>query len=191
MKVIYRGKTKTGKEILIRYPEMGDLEKLLEYINTLSDERTFIRAQGEHQTLESEKKWLEDRLKEIEEKKSVHLLVFSGDALAGASEIHMMDRTEKHIGILGITIAKKFRGEGIGKTLMDLIIKEAKKELPELKIITLEVFSTNEIARNMYKKVGFIEYGLLPEGITRNGKFEDGVLMYKKVNTSEDCPLKY
>ena len=176
MKIVYQGKTKTGKEIIIRYPEVGDLEKLLQYINTLSDEKTFIRYQGEHETLESEEKWLKKRIKEIEEKKTVHLLVFSGDTLAGACEIHMMDKTEKHVGILGITIAKNFRGDGLGKMLMNLIIEEAKKELPGLKIITLQVFSTNEIAINLYKSVGFINYGLLPKGVSRNNKFEDEVL---------------
>lgn len=181
MKVVYQGKTKTGKDILVRYPDIRDLEKLLKYINELSDERIFIRYQGEHETLESEKKWLKRRLTEVEDKKTVHLLVFSGDTLVGASEIHMMDKTERHIGVFGITIAKSFRGEGIGKLLMDLIIKEAKKELIELRIITLEVFSANEMAKNLYKKIGFMDYGLLPDGVFRNNTYENVNLMYKKI----------
>ena len=181
MKIIYQGKTRSGKEFVIRYPEMDDLEKLLNFINELSDERTFVRYQGEHETLESERKWLEGRLKEIEDKKSVHLLAFSENKLIGACEIHLRDKTEKHIGILSITVAKDLRGEGIGKTLMDLIIKESGKELPGLKIITLEVYSTNDIARKLYEKLGFIVYSTLPNGITRSGKFEDSILMYKNV----------
>lgn len=181
MKIIYQGKTKTEKDVFIRYPEMGDLEKLLNFINEISDERTFIRYQGEHETLESEKKWLEGRLKEIENKKTVHLLAFSENELAGATEIRLRDKTEKHIGVFGITVAKTFRGEGIGKTLMDLIIKEAVRELAELTIITLEVYSTNETAKNLYKKMGFVEYGHLPGGIKRNNKYEDAILMYKNI----------
>lgn len=181
MKIIYQGKTNKGKDILIRYPEIGDLEKLLNYINEISDERTFITYQGEHETKESEGKWLKGRLKEIDNKKTVHLLAFSNKKLAGATEIHLMDKTEKHIGVLGITVTKTFRGEGIGKILMDLIIKEAIKELSGLKMITLQVYSTNENAKNLYKKMGFVDYGILPEGITRNGKFEDAIFMYKKI----------
>lgn len=182
MKIVYQGKTKTGRDVLIRYPEVGDLEKLLNFINEISDERTFIRYQGEHETKESEEKWLKGRLEEIDNKKTVHLLAFSDNELAGATEIHLRDKTEKHIGVFGITVAKTFRGEGIGKILMDLIIKEAIKELSELRMITLEVYSTNENAKNLYRKMGFVDYGLLPEGITRNNKFEDAVLMYKKIN---------
>jgi len=181
MKIVYQGKTKTGKEITIRYPEVGDLEQLLKYINTLSDERTFIRYQGEHETLESEKKYLKKKLDEIKNKKTVHLLVVHNGKIVGASDINMRDKTEKHIGLFGIAMAKDFRGEGIGKLLMDLVLKEAKKELEGFKIAVLEVYSTNNIATKLYSKMGFIEYGILPNGVSRNNTFEDAILMYKNV----------
>jgi ribosomal protein S18 acetylase RimI-like enzyme len=181
MRTVYKGKTKKGNDILIRYPKMGDLEQLLNFINEISDERTFIRYQGEHETLKSEEKWLKRRLEEINNKKSVQLLAYSGDELIGSTEIHLRDKTEKHVGVLSITVTKNFRGEAVGKTLMGLIIKEALKKLAGLKIITLEVFSTNINAKSLYRKMGFVDYGILPEGIIRNGNFEDAILMYKKI----------
>lgn len=182
MKIVYQGKTKSGKDILVRYPEMSDLKKLLDYINKLSDERTFITYQGEHENLKSEGKWLKGQLKNVENKKTVYLLVFYGDKLIGSCEIHLGDKVEKHIGVLGITIAKEFRGDGLGKILMNLVMTEAKKELSDLKIITLEVYSTNNVAKSLYKKMGFVEYGLLRDGIARNNTFEDCILMYKKID---------
>ena len=181
MTIVYQGKTKTGKDLVIRYPEMSDLEELLNYINTLSDEKTFIRYQGEHETLESEQKFLKKRLKEIKDKKVIHLLAFCDGRLAGGSDIHMMDRTEKHIGLFGITISKDSRGDGIGKILMDRTIKEAIEVIPGLKIITLEVFSSNKIAIDLYKKMGFEIYGKLPDGTCRQDKFEDAIFMYAPV----------
>lgn len=182
MKIIYEGKTKTGKDIIVRYPDISDLENLLNFINTISDERTFITYQGEHETLESEGKWLRGLLERIENKKSTHLLVYCGSELVGQCGIELKSKTSKHIGVLGITIAKNFRGEGIGKLIFDLTLKEAIKALPDLKIITLEVYSTNEIARELYKKMGFVEYGILPGGVSRNNTFEDAILMYKNVS---------
>lgn len=181
MNIVYQGRIKTGKEIIVRYPEIADLEKMLDFINNLSDEKTFVRYQGEHETVESEKKYLESRLEAIKSGKAVHLLVFCDNELIAVSDIHMMDKTERHIGAFGIAVSKSFRGEGVGKILMNLIEEEAKKKLPNLKMITLGVYSTNAIARNMYKKIGFTEYGILPNGISRNGKFDDTVLMYKRV----------
>jgi ribosomal protein S18 acetylase RimI-like enzyme len=181
MKNIYQGTTKTGKEINIRYPEISDLDEMLSYINELSDEKTFVRYQGEHETLESETSYLKSRLEAIKNKKAVHLLVFYKDKLIAASDVHMLDKTEKHVGVFGITVAKDFRGEGLGKLLMELILKEAENEILGLKIVTLEVYSSNLIARKLYKKLGFIEYGRLPNGIIRGGKLEDAVLMHKNI----------
>lgn len=181
MKISFQGKTKKGREIVIRYPEIGNVEKMLNFINEVSRERTFIRYQGEEETLKSETRYLKLKLKAIRNKKSVQLLAFFNNKLVGESEIHMMDKTEKHIGIFGITVKKDFRGEGLGKLLMGLVLKEAKEKIPEIKIATLDVYSTNDIARSLYKKMGFVEYGLLPNGVSRNGKFEDVVLMYKNI----------
>lgn len=181
MKTVYRGKTKTGKEIIIRYPEISDLHEMLKYINDLSDEKTFVKYQGEHETLESETKYLKSRLEAIKNKRAVHLLAYFNNKLIAATDVHLQDKTEQHVGILGISIAKDFRGEGLGKFLLELILNEAQKELPELKIVTLEVYSTNDIAQKMYEKFGFIKYGNLPNGVTRGGKFEDAILMYKNV----------
>ena len=46
-KIVHRGKTKKGLDIVIRYPVEVDVEMLLKYINSLSKECTFIRFQGE------------------------------------------------------------------------------------------------------------------------------------------------
>ena len=51
-KVAYQGKTSKGKELIIRYPNKDDAQLMREYINTLSEERTFIRFQGEKVSLE-------------------------------------------------------------------------------------------------------------------------------------------
>lgn len=181
MKIVYQGKTKKGKDLSVRYPEANDVKEMLRFINELSDEKTFITYQGEHETLESETKYLETRLKEITDKKAVHLLIFYGIQLIAAAEIHMMDKTGRHVGVLGITVAKNFRGEGLGKLLMDLIVKEAEKEMSDLKIVRLEVYSTNSIAQNLYQKMGFEKYGELPDGIYRCGTFENAILMYKNI----------
>ena len=181
MRTVYQETTKKGKDILVRYPEIGDMEEMLKFINELSKEKTFIRYQGEEETPESETKYLKSILEAIKNKKAVHLLVFINNKLVAKSDINKMDKTEKHIGKLGISVKKDFRGEGLGKILIELILKEAKEKIPGIKIVTLEVFSTNDIARNLYKKYGFIEYGMLPNGISRGEKFEDTVLMYKNI----------
>jgi ribosomal-protein-alanine N-acetyltransferase len=182
MKIIYQGKTKKGLDIVIRYPKEGDEKLMCKYINDLSQEKTFVRFQGEEILLKDEINYLNSQLKKIEAKKMITLLVFAGNDLIAIADINMLDKTEKHLGALAISVAKDFRGEGIGKFLMELLLREAEKELVDLKIVTLEVYQANVIAQNLYKEFGFIKYGMLPNGVIRNNAFEDRILMYKNLS---------
>lgn len=103
----------------------------------------------------------------------------------------MEEKIFSHVGVFGITVKKEFRGEGIGKLLMDLTIKEAQKTLKDLRIITLGVFSNNPLAKAIYEKFGFKEYGCLPEGVLHQGKYVDHLYMYKKINGLKINELTY
>lgn len=180
-KIIFEGISKKGKKFHLAYPLESDAQIFCDYINALSQEKTFIRLQGEIINLEEEAKKLNDWLKRIADKKSVELLVFCEEKLVGISAIDMKDKTESHEGSLGISIAKDYRDEGMGEKLMEYILKEAEKNIPQLRIITLGVFSNNPIAKKMYEKFGFKEYGMLPKGILHKGNYVDHIYMYKNI----------
>ena len=75
----------------------------------------------------------------------------------------MQPEAASHVGGVGITIAKDYRGEGIGKILMQSLLDEAENYIPQLRIITLGVYEDNPPALEMYKKLGFQEYGRFPD----------------------------
>lgn len=178
-KIVFKGRSRKGKEIIIRYPDKKDLTAMWKYINNLSKERTYITFQGEKISLKEEEKFLESYLEKISKNKAVMLLAFYEGRLIGNSGIELKDKIEKHIGIFGITIAEGFKGEGIGLKLMELVLKEAENNLLELEIITLGVFSNNNLAKEMYKRFGFSEYGTLPRGVKLENGYVDHIYMYK------------
>ncbi len=150
-------------------------------IHILSKEKTFIRFQGEVLLKKDEKKYLEDYIKKIKVNKAVKLMVFHDKQLIGMADITMEDKISVHVGLFGITVLKEFRGQGIGKLLIDLIINEAKKNIKQLKIIILSVFDGNDRAKNLYKSFGFINYGMLPKGIKYKGEYINHYYMYKNI----------
>lgn len=180
-KIVFQGVTEKDKLILIRYPKKSDAGAMWEYINKLSKEQTYILFQGEEIAFKDEEEYLKKTLEKIEKKKAVQLLVFSSNKLVGISEINLRDKALSHAGMFGISITKEHRGEGIGKKLMEIVLKEAVENLPQLRIVTLGVFSNNLLAKKMHLKFGFKEFGRLPEGILHRGKYVDHIYMYKKV----------
>ena len=177
-KIVFQGVTRKGTAITIRYPKSGDVSAFLKYINALSQERTFILAQGKKFKIEEEKKWLEDKIKNIGKKRTVMLAVFVGKELAGSASVEQESDAFASQGIFHIGIAKKFRGEGIGKLLMALAIEEAALNLKGLRMITLNVFANNPVAINLYKKMGFKKFGSLPKSTLHRGKYVDNYYMY-------------
>ncbi len=65
----------------------------------------------------------------------------------GVATVGLRDKVESHEDVFGISLAKEIRGQGIGKKLMELTLKEAEKNLPMLRIITLGVFGNNYLHR--------------------------------------------
>jgi len=181
MKIVYRGLTKSGQKLIIRYPKASDLLALWRYFNQLSAEKTFITFQGEKISKKYETKWLDDNIEAIRQKKCVFLFVFIDGKFSGVSDITLKERVNKHIGSFGITLSPGARGQGIGKLLMNLVISESQKKLPGLRIITLNCFANNKIALNLYRSLGFTEYGCLPHGLFYHDSFVDEVMMSKAV----------
>ena len=178
-KIIFQTTTKSGKKVSFRYVTLKDACLVMNYINKISAEKTFIRMQGIQKTLKEEKTWIKNFLKNKD--KLVIIGAFVEKEVIGIGDISLGYGATNHVGDFGITVAKKFRGEGIGKKLMELVIQKSIENIKDLKIITLEVFGNNPIAQNLYKKMGFIEYGRLPGGLKRQGEFVDEILMYKKI----------
>jgi len=173
--------TKSSQEIKFRYPIIEDAEILKNYINKISAEQSFLLLQGFQNTTESETKWLQDKLEKISKNQCVYLCGFCDDQLVACAEVELGIEAKSHLGNFGISVALDFRGFGIGEKIMELVIAESIKTMPEMKIIDLEVFGQNQIAQNLYRKLGFIEYGKLPNGLKRKGQFDDAIYMYKKV----------
>ncbi|MBI2013567.1 MAG: GNAT family N-acetyltransferase [Candidatus Colwellbacteria bacterium] len=179
-KIVWRGKI-DGKDIIIRYPKISDAKTARNFINKISKEKSFLMIQGKQLSLKEEKKLLKKWIKDIKRKSMIKLMALHKNEIIGSTDIHLNSGAQKHIGGLGAAVAKDFRGKGLGKLLMKLLLQESRENLKELKIITLEVFAINKIAKNLYKKFGFKEYGRLPRGLFRRNKYTDGILMYKKI----------
>ena len=93
-----------------------------------------------------------------EHPKSIVLLAKVDDSYAGmivAFENFSTFSVAPMINIHDVIVLKEFRGQGVGKALMEKIVEIAQERACSR--ITLEVRHDNEIAQNLYKSKGFAD----------------------------------
>lgn len=162
-----------GRKAVLRAPDWHDLDDFLGLINELVDEHADI-LRSTHSSQGEEVEWLGDRLTAIEKGSLIALVAdIDGRVVASADVAQRMPENPEHshVGVLGIAILKNARGVGLGKVLMDSLLQLARQA--GLKIIILDMFATNAVARRLYEKVGFVEVGKIPKAINRHDKYID------------------
>jgi ribosomal protein S18 acetylase RimI-like enzyme len=68
-----------------------------------------------------------------------------------------VERSRFGVGELGMTVAREWRGRGVGSALLAAAIEQAREQ--GLHKLSLSVFPHNAAALALYRKVGFVEEG--------------------------------
>ena len=84
--------------------------------------------------------------------------------------------------ITNVAVAKEYRGLGVGNKLVEALILYCKSK--KITNMTLEVRESNLVAQNLYKKYGFLEYGIRPNYYADDN--EDAVIMWKVVEEGDN-----
>jgi L-amino acid N-acyltransferase YncA len=165
---------KDGKEVVLRPLKWEDLDDLLDFIHSLVEEDADI-LRDQKPTRGEEAEWLGRRLASIERGEMIDIVAEADGKVVANSEVERRGGAMSHVGYLGIGIRAGYRGIGIGTEIMKTLINESKKM--GLKVLVLDVFDSNKMAKALYQKVGFRENGKIPKGIYKKGKYIDLVRM--------------
>ncbi|MEI6039786.1 MAG: GNAT family protein [Candidatus Berkelbacteria bacterium] len=181
MKIIQEFTTKKNRKVQIVEPTMDLLDEVLAFANKLAKENTFLSFDpGKKIMREDEEKWLATQIeRNTKGISSLRWVIFDGKIIGSVDIYHGMNVREYHIGTIGIMVDRDFRGEGLGTFLMEMIFDCGRKM--GLRTAILDVFSDNEPARALYAKVGMKEYGILPDGLYRNKRFSDKIMLSKRL----------
>ncbi|AEA12590.1 hypothetical protein TUZN_1110 [Thermoproteus uzoniensis 768-20] len=133
-------------------------------------------------SLADEFAWFSETLKALERGDAVFKVAEAGGRLVGTCEIRRNRRRGfGHLGVLGIAVAREWRGRGVGRALLEAALADAcGRRLFDL--VVLEVMAVNERAVKLYERLGFARYGYLPGGAKVRGRAFDVVYMYRECN---------
>lgn len=113
-----------------------------------------------------------------------HLVAIKEGKIIGWCDITALDRPVfAHAGVLGVGVLALYRGQGVGKALINAALLKAK--LKGLTRIELTVREQNLRAIVLYKKLGFVIEGVHKNSIYADGQYENLIsmaLLYSPLN---------
>lgn len=173
--------TKNGIKVIIRDAEPKDAQSLIDVNMNIVNEKIFMMREPDEAiyTIDGEENKIE---RYLNSEGSLYLAAEVNNKVIGYIDFQNggLKRT-KHAGSFSIYILKNYRETGIGSMLLSSLIEWAEKN-PLIEKLTLAVFSTNEKAQILYRKLGFREEGRCPKDMKlSDGTYMDSVLMYKFV----------
>ncbi|MBM3116140.1 GNAT family N-acetyltransferase [Jeongeupia naejangsanensis] len=107
----------------------------------------------------------------VDSNHSHFVAVENGTVIGWCDVFPLPGEMRAHCGVLGIGVAKAFRGKGVGRTLIEAAIEKARNR--GITRIELTVRADNLTARNLYEKLGFLVEGLQRNGWRLHGQYFD------------------
>lgn len=171
----------TGESVTIRSAQPDDATPLLAYVRSVAAETSFFIMQADefNFTDEQERQWIQDHLDGPG--KLTVMAEVSGSVVGFLSFENGPHRRVAHRGTFGFSVARDWRGRGIGTALLQTLIEWAEAN-PLIEKIGMAVFANNERAIRLYRKLGFVEEGRRPREMKLGpGQYVDNILMFRFV----------
>lgn len=137
----------------VAYIREENIESFWDCLDSVSRERRWLGA-FEAYPIETTRKFV---LRMIEEDNAQYVALDEGRVVGWIDISPNRLPVSLHVGMLGMGIMKGYRGQGLGKRLMNAALEKAKAK--GLKRIELEVFPHNEAGIALYRSTGFVEEG--------------------------------
>ncbi len=164
--------TPDGKEIIIRRAVQSDAYGIIDCFNDVMHEEVYLLGDVYMGGEEFLSMRIEDQENEFivvaeYEKMVIGVLTLTRESF----------RKNYHVAVLGIAIRNGFRHMGIGTAMMNSSFEWARDM--GIEKICLEVFSTNQNAISLYRKLGFEIEGIKKKQFKIRGEYVDDILMAK------------
>lgn len=163
--------------VLIREAQPEDAAALIAYFRRIFAEpgiNLITEADEFASTVEMESRFIRDMARASN---CLFLVAEVGGDLVGQLTLEGAKRRNvRHTAVLGITIAAEWRGQGIGRRLIERAIEWA-RATGIVTRIELHVFARNRGAIRLYQQVGFEVEGARRQAVLRDGEYLDDLVM--------------
>lgn len=167
---------KNGKDVLIRQAELSDAKNLLNCIKTYIPTSNYIpKLESEFKlTVEQEKEWINSFL--INDNSLLLVAEYEGEIIGNIDLTGNRRKIMEHTAVIGMGMLQEWQNIGLGTALLSAIIEWAKNN-PILELIWLQVYTENESGLNLYRKMGFVENGIIKNFFKKDNKYFHNLTM--------------
>lgn len=167
---------KNGLSIIIRHAEVSDAENLLKAIKVYIPQSQFIpKLESEIKlTVAQESEWIQSFL--THDNSLLLIAEHNGQIIGNIDLTANRRKIMEHTAVIGMGIINEFRNIGLGTVLLSEVINWAKQN-PILELIWLQVYTENALGLGLYKKMGFIESGIIKNFFKRGERYFDNLTM--------------
>lgn len=167
---------KNEKTVVIRQAELSDAENLLNCIKTYIPTSKYIpKLESEIKlTVEQEKEWINSFL--IYDNSLLLVAEYEGEIIGNIDLTGSRRKIMEHTAVIGMGMLQKWQNIGLGTALLSAIIEWAKNN-PILELIWLQVYTENESGLNLYRKMGFVENGIIQNFFKQDNRYFHSLTM--------------
>ena len=169
------GKTKNGLSLVLKSPAVADGAKVLEAVRVIMRESKHLLTEPD------EFSYTEERENELICAYASHpdmlmiVPVIEGRISGMLNFAPGTKRRVAHQGSFGISLLPEHQGQGVGRAMMDTLIRWA-CDNPRIEFLRLRVHGKNRSAIELYRKCGFAEEGRERPGVQFCDRTYDDVL---------------
>ena len=164
------------KPFSIRPTRPDDAQALNDHIRRIAEEpnNMISFSRGEYQrTAEEERK----RIVHALDSPNSHMIVaVAQNEIIGMCRCFGSTGVERYTTGLAILVHREWRDQGVGTALMKDMIAWA-RDNPVVHRVEFTVYTHNQRAVHLYRKLGFHEEGIRKEAYFKDGRFVDAYLM--------------
>jgi len=167
---------KNEKTVLIRQAALSDAENLLNCIKTYIPTSNYIpKLESEIKlTVDQEKEWINSFL--IYDNSLLLVAEYEGEIIGNIDLTGNRRKIMEHTAVIGMGMLQEWQNIGLGTALLSAIIEWAKNN-PILELIWLQVYTENESGLNLYRKMGFVENGIIKNFFKKDNNYFHNLTM--------------
>lgn len=167
----------TDGRVALRAPEPEDMDVLFRVENDESlwavscNAAPYSKAQLEQ--------YIRESVHDLFAEHQLRFVIECDGAVAGFMDLTDIDAIQAHAQV-GVALLPEYRGRGVASAALGLLCRYADRRLRLMQLVSY-VPLCNEPSLHLFEKAGFERVGLLSEWMWSGERFEDVILLQKKL----------